>query len=386
MAEEERVGLFDPIQIGSVAIPNRVVISPMQQYNGTRDGFPTEWHSLHLPRFAVGGAGMVVTEALAVLPEGRLTWADLGLWDDAQIEPLARLAESVARHGAVACAQLNHAGRKASVQRPWHGFEPLTAADAEARGEMPWPTVSASAMPANPGWPTPAALDADGIGRALDAFAAAAGRARKAGFRALNVHGAHGYLIHAFLSPLSNHREDGYGGSLENRMRFAVEVADAVRSEWPSDLPLFYRLSCVDDNEGGWTIEDSVALAKVLKAHGVDAIDCSSGGLQRRTTTMVVPRYEGYQVPYAEEIKREAGIKTMAVGLIRDPHYADAVVAEGRADFVAIGREALFNPHWPAQAAVALGGPEAFDGWPPAYGWWLRVRSRTLEVSTAAKG
>ncbi len=386
MAEVGRIGLFDPIEIGSVVIPNRVVISPMQQYNGTRDGRPTAWHSLHLPRFAVGGAGMVVTEALAVLPEARLTWADLGLWEDGQIEPLARLVEAIEGFGAVACAQLNHAGRKGSVQRPWHGFNPLSAADGEARGETPWPTVSASAIEANPGWPVPQAIDADGIKRALDAFAASAARARKAGFRALNIHGAHGYLIHSFLSPLSNTREDDYGGSLENRMRFALEVADAVRSEWPADLPLIYRLSCVDDNEGGTQIEDSVALAKAFLKHGVDVVDCSSGGLQRRTTTMVVPRYEGYQVPYAEQIKREAGIKTMAVGLIRDPHYANSVVAEGRADFVAIGREALFNPHWPAQAAVALGGPEAFEDWPPAYGWWLRVRSRTLEVSTAAKG
>jgi len=386
MVDVQGPGLMDPIDVRSVSFRNRVVISPMQQYNGTREGYPTAWHTLHLPRFAMGGAGMVVTEALAVTQDSRLTWADLGLWEDGQIEPLARLVEAIEGFGAVACAQLNHAGRKASVQRPWHGFEPLSQADADARGEAPWQTVSASALPANPGWPTPQALDKAGIQRTLDAFAAAAGRARKAGFRALNIHGAHGYLIHAFLSPLSNQREDDYGGSLENRMRYALEVADAVRSEWPADYPLIYRLSCIDDTEGGWTIEDSVALAKAFRQHGVDVVDCSSGGLQRRTTTMVIPRYEGYQVPFAEQIKRESGILTMAVGLIRDPHYADSVVRSGRADFVAIGREALYNPHWPAQAAVALQGAEAFEAWPPAYGWWLKVRSRTLAVSTADKG
>ncbi|MCC7274044.1 MAG: NADH:flavin oxidoreductase/NADH oxidase [Alphaproteobacteria bacterium] len=376
--------LLQPIAVRGVGFRNRIVISPMQQYAGTPDGRPTEWHHQHLERYALAGAGLVIVEALAVCPAARLTWSDIGAWEDGQTAPLARLAEAITAHGSVAGAQLNHAGRKGSVQRPWHGFEPMGADDVRLRGEHPWETMSASAIPANPGWPTPRAATRDDIARSLEQFAAAARRVREAGFRVLNIHGAHGYLIHAFLSPLANTREDAYGGSLENRMRYALEVADAVRSEWPGDRPLFYRLSCVDDAEGGWSLDDTVALARAFARRGVDVVDCSSGGLQRRTTTAVVPRVDGYQVPYAERVRRDAGLATMAVGLIRDPRHADAIVAEGRADFVAIGREALFNPHWPMQAAVALRGPEAFDAWPPAYGWWLKMRSRTLAVSKAA--
>ena len=377
-------GVLDPITVRGVDFRNRIVISPMQQYAGTPDGMPTDWHVRHLSTYAAGGAGLVFTEALGICPEGRLTWGDIGAWNDGQTAPLARLAEVIAAHGAVPGAQINHAGRKGSVQRPWHGFDPMSAADVAARGEHPWPTVSASAIPANAGWPTPAAIDRDGIRRSLDQFAAATRRVREAGFQALNIHGAHGYLIHSFLSPLANTRDDEYGGSLENRMRYALEVADAARSEWPADKPIFYRLSCVDDGEGGWTLAETVALARAFADHGVDVVDCSSGGLGRRTTTAVVRRLPGYQVPYAERVRRDTGMKTMAVGLIRHPQLADAIVRDGRADFVAIGREALFNPHWPAQAAVALRGPDAFDGWPPAYGWWLKVRSRTLAVSETA--
>ncbi|BBK32960.1 NADH:flavin oxidoreductase / NADH oxidase [Allostella humosa] len=356
----------------------------MQQYAGTPDGMPTDWHVRHLSTYAAGGAGLVFTEALGICPEGRLTWGDIGAWNDQQTAPLARLAEVIAAHGAVPGAQINHAGRKGSVQRPWHGFEPMSQADVALRGEHPWETVSASALPANPGWPTPRAIGRDEIRRSLEQFAAATARVRKAGFQALNIHGAHGYLIHSFLSPLSNQRDDEYGGSLENRMRYALEVADAARSEWPSDLPIFFRLSCIDDVDGGWTLDETVTLSRAFADHGVDVVDCSSGGLGRRTTTAVVRREPGYQVPYAERVRRDTGMRTMAVGLIREPALAEAIVADGRADFVAIGREALFNPHWPAQAAVTLRGPDAFDGWPPAYGWWLKVRSRTLAVSQAA--
>ena len=384
MAASDLPALFRPIALRGVAFRNRIVISPMQQYAATADGRPTDWHHHHLVRFAIAGAGLVITEALGIAPEARLTWGDLGIWSDDQVPALRRLADAIAAAGAVPGAQLIHAGRKASVQRPWHGFEPMGADDVRLRGQHPWETVSASAIAANPGWPTPRAATRQDIAKSLDDFAAAARRVREAGFAVLNIHGAHGYLIHSFLSPLANTRDDDYGGSLENRMRYALEVADAVRSEWPSDRPLFYRLSCIDDAPGGWTIEDTVTLARAFAARGVDVVDCSSGGLQRRTTTAVVPRIDGYQVPYAERVRRDVGIATMAVGLIRDPHHADAIVAEGRADFVAIGREALFNPHWPIQAAVALRGPEAFDEWPPAYGWWLKMRSKTLAVSKAA--
>lgn len=373
--------LLTPITLRGVAIRNRIVISPMQQYAATAAGDPTEWHLVHLAKLAIGGAGLIFTEAMGISPEARLTWGDLGIWDDRFVPGLARLAEAMAAHGAVPGIQLNHAGRKGSVQRPWHGFDPLTGADLASRGEAPWQTVSASALPANPGWPTPLAIDRDGIRRSLDDFAAATRRARQAGYRAMNIHGAHGYLIHSFLSPLSNQRDDAYGGSLANRMRYALEVAEAVRSEWPADLPLFYRLSCVDDSDGGWTLDDTVALARAFATRGVDVVDCSSGGLGRRTTTALVTRVPGYQVPYAARVRHETGMPTMAVGLIRTAELAEAIVAEGRADFVAIGREALFNPHWPAQAAVALGGANRYDDWPPAYGWWLKARSRTLAVS-----
>ncbi len=380
----ETPALFRPIEVRGARFRNRIVISPMQQYAGTADGMPTDWHVRHLSTYAAGGAGLVFTEALGICPEGRLTWGDIGAWEDRQVAPLARLADVIAAHGAVPGAQLNHAGRKASVQRPWDGFNPMTQEDVALRGEPPWETVSASAIPATTGWPTPREITRDEIRRSLDQFAAATRRVREAGYQALNIHGAHGYLIHSFLSPLANRRRDEYGGSLENRMRYALEVADATRSEWPADKPIFFRLSCVDDVDGGWTLDETVALSRAFAGHGVDVVDCSSGGLGRRTTTAVVPRVPGYQVPYAERVRRDTGMRTMAVGLIREPQLAERIVADGRADFVAIGREALFNPHWAAQAAVALRGPDAFDEWPPAYGWWLKVRSRTLAVSEAA--
>ncbi len=385
MAHTQQARLLEPIAVRDVRFPNRIVISPMQQYAGTRDGRPTDWHHVHLSKLAIGGAGLIFTEALAICPEGRLTWSDLGIWLDEQVEPLARLAGAMAQYGAVPGAQINHAGRKASVQRPWDGFEPLTEADFAKRGDRPWPTVAPSPLAANPGWPIPRALGRDEIRRTLDQFAAAARRVRQAGFQALDVHGAHGYLIHTFLSPLSNARDDDYGGTFANRIRYALEVVDAVRSEWPADKPLFYRLSCVDDSEGGWTLDDTVALAREFGRRGVDVLDCSSGGLHKRTTTAIMPRIPGYQVPYAERVRRDTGMLTMAVGLIRDARHAESIVAEGSADFVAIGREALYNPHWPAQAAVALAGPERFDAWPPAYGWWLKMRDRVLLRSGLAR-
>ena len=374
--------LLEPLTLGSVTLPNRMVVSPMQQYMAGDDGHVRDWHFVHLGKLSVGGFGLVFTEALGISPEGRLTHNDLGVWDEAHVPGLARLAEGIAAAGAVPGAQLNHAGRKGSVAPPFHGFEPLTERDAAERGDAPWPTVSASAVAANPGWPTPAAIDGDGMARVLDGFAAGARRCREAGFQVLDVHGAHGYLIHSFLSPLANFREDDYGGSLENRMRFALEVADAVRSEWPADLPFFYRLSCVDDVEGGWTLDDSVVLARALAKHGVHVIDCSSGGLGRRTTPLIIPREPGYQVPLAERIRREAGVPTMAVGLIMDPVHANAIVASGQADLVAIGREALNNPNWGLHAAVALDGDAAYDDrWPPTYGWWLVRRSKALALT-----
>ncbi|WP_420992258.1 NADH:flavin oxidoreductase/NADH oxidase [Cupriavidus sp. 30B13] len=368
--------LFNTIEIRDLRIRNRIVISPMQQYRAERDGMPNNWHLSHLTKLAVGGAGLVFTEALATEESGRATHSDLGLWNDAQAEALRPIAEEIARQGAVPGAQLIHAGRKASVQKPWDGYQSLGAADA-ARGEEPWQVVGPSAIPANPGWQTPKAMSIDEIRRALDAFGVAARRAARAGFQVLNIHGAHGYLIHSFLSPISNHREDEYGVDLGGRMRFALEVAEAVRAEWPANLPIFYRLSCIDDLEGGWTLEDTIILARELGARGIDVIDCSSRGLGPRGTLATATQGEGFQVPFAARVRAETGIRTMAVGLIRQAAFANAVVEEESADFVAIGREALFNPHWPLHAALELGHDRRYDAWPDSYGWWLARRART---------
>lgn len=374
--------LLDPLSLGSVTFSNRMVVSPMQQYKAGDDGMPRDWHFVHLTKLAVGGFGLVFTEALGVEPKGRLTHRDLGVWDDSFVSPLARLADGIAAHGAIPGAQLNHAGRKGSVAPPFHGFLPLTNKDAQERGEAPWQTISASAVEANPGWHKPEAIDREGMDRVLDSFAAGARRCREAGFEVLDIHGAHGYLIHSFLSPLANFRDDDYGGSLENRMRFALEVADAVRSEWPADKPLFYRLSCEDDVDGGWTLDDSVILARALAKHGTNVIDCSSGGLGRRTTPAIIPRAPGYQVPFAARIRADADVSTMAVGLILDPHHANGIVVSGQADLVAIGREALHNPNWALHAAVVLEGDDAYeDRWPDTYGWWLVRRSKMLALS-----
>ncbi len=375
--------LFSPLTVRGVTLPNRIMVSPMQQYMAGHDALPSDFHIQHYGRQAISGAGTVMTEALIVSPEGRVTWHDLGIWTDEQADALARIAGLIDDAGAVPATQLLHAGRKGSVGRPWEGYNPLGEADA-ARGDPPYETVAASAVPANPGWHTPRALDEDGIARIIEAYAAGARRAAQAGFRFLEIHAAHGYLIHSFLSPLANRREDRWGGDLAGRMRFLLAVTEAVRANWPSDFPLSVRISSVDDQPGGWTIEDSVALARELKKLGVDFVDCSSGGLGERTTTKMIRRAEGYQVPYAERVRAGADISTIAVGLLTTPAYADGVIREGRADLVAIGREALFNPHWPLHAAQALGVDREFSKWPPAWGWWLEKRSRAARATLSS--
>ncbi len=373
--------LFAPLALRGVTLPNRIVISPMQQYMAGDDGAPTGFHRQHYGRLALGGPGLLVTEALAVVPEGRVTRHDLGVWSDDHVPALAGLVEEIARSGAVPGTQLIHAGRKGSVSRPWEGYAPLH----DGGGDRPWTTVAASAVPANPGWHVPVALDADGIARLLEHYAQAARRAADAGFRVLNIHAAHGYLLHSFLSPLANRRDDAWGGDFEGRIRLLLQVVEAVRSQWPGDRPLMVRLSCVDDQPGGWSLDESVALARRLGAAGVDVVDCSSGGLGERTTTRMVRRPEGYQVPYAERIRAEAGVPTMAVGLITTPGFADAAVRDGRADLVAIGREALHDPHWPLRAARALGVDDRFERWPPSWGWWLDKRERAARAGVPAE-
>ena len=348
--------LFRPISFRSVTVKNRIMMSPMCQYSA-EDGAPTDWHFAHLSARAVGGAGIVCTEVTHVEARGRITPRCLGLWNDAQRDKLARIVAFVASQGAVPGIQLGHAGRKASVAPPWEGGKPLRP-DAGA-----WRTIAPSALPYAPDWPVPEAMDKAALDIVAGAYAQAARRAREAGFRLIEIHGAHGYLIHEFLSPLSNKRTDDYGGPLENRARHLMDCIDAVRSEWPAELPLFLRLSITDWVEDGWGPDDAVALARMIKARGdVDVIDCSSGGSDPRQS---IPVHPGYQVPLAERIRRESGMATAAVGLIHSPDMAEEIVANGRADLVVLGRTLLHDPYWPLHAASVLKAKNV--AWPVQY-------------------
>ncbi|MGA8342615.1 MAG: NADH:flavin oxidoreductase/NADH oxidase [Candidatus Sulfotelmatobacter sp.] len=347
--------LFDPLAIREITFANRVFVSPMCEYSST-DGYANDWHLVHLGSRAVGGAGLVLTEATAVLPEGRISPQDLGIWMDDHIEPLARIVRFIHAQGAVAGAQLAHAGRKASTYRPWEG----TGTIPESAGG--WRKVVApSALPFADNYPMPQALTADGIQEIVNAFAAAARRTCEAGFRVIEIHAAHGYLLHEFLSPLSNQRSDAYGGSFENRTRMLREIVAAVRGVWPERAPLFVRISATDWVDGGWEIQQSLALARQLKGLGVDLIDCSSGGNAAHPKIPIGP---AYQTPFAEQIRREAGIMTGAVGMITSSSQAEHIVAGGRADAVLLARELLRDPYWPLRAARELGQPIS---WPVQY-------------------
>jgi len=364
--------LFSPVSLRKLRLRNRTVVSPMCQYSA-HDGFANDWHFVHLGQFAMGGFGLVFAEATAVLPEGRITHGDLGLWSDEHIAPMARIADYVHAQGAAIGIQLAHAGRKASMQRPWFGNAALGAAD-RARGDEPWPIVGPVAEPHNEGWLVPHALDKQGIARIVAAFGEAARRAHDAGIDAVEIHGAHGYLIHSFLSPVSNMRDDAYGRDLAGRMRFALEVARATRDAWPADKPLFFRASTVDGVEGGWSLDDTVALARELKAIGVDVVDCSAGGFLSSRLHLA----RGYLVANAARVRREAGIATQAVGFIVDAQQAEDVLRSGAADLVAVAREALVDPHWAGKAAVALEGDAGWAQWPAQYGWWLERRAALI--------
>ncbi|MDP6813025.1 MAG: NADH:flavin oxidoreductase/NADH oxidase [Alphaproteobacteria bacterium] len=375
-AETELPLLFQPITIKGMTARNRVVVPPMCQYSAV-NGRPNDWHLVHYGALARGGAGLIIAEAMAVEERGRITHGDLGLWTDELAGDMTRLIEIMKRHGAVPGVQIAHAGRKAATQRPWHGLGALNEDDI-ARGDVPWESVGASPLPAADGWLVPRQLAEAEIAGIVQAFADAARRAHQVGFEALEIHGAHGYLIQSFLSPLSNKRNDGYGGDLRGRMRLALEVTEAVRAAWPEDRPLFFRISSIDGFEGGWEIDDSVVLARELKALGVDCIDCSSGGNSASATASVIPRSRGFQVPYAAEVKRRAEIMTMAVGLILDGKHAEEILQSGDADLIAIGREVLYNPFWAVQAAQELGADTWFEMWPEQYGWWLDRRARSI--------
>ena len=293
-----------------------------------------------------------------------------------QVAPLKRIVDLLHRHGAAAGIQLGHSGWKGAGQRPWHGNGPLGEADRATRGEEPWPLVSASDTAFDAGFPTPAALDEAGMDRLVADFVDAVGRARQAGFDVVELHCAHGYLLHGFLSPLSNRRDDAFGGSLENRMRFPLSVAEAMREAWPAEKPMFARISAIDGVDYGWSLADSVAFARELKALGVDLVDCSTGGMKLPREHNLAARTPGFQAPFAGGVRREAGIATMAVGLIRDPAQAEAILQAGEADLIALGREMLFDPNWAAKATVALSGEAGWNAWPEAFGWWLQRRAR----------
>ncbi len=347
--------LFDALTIRGLTLPNRVFVSPMCEYSSA-DGFANDWHLVHLGSRAVGGAGLVLTEATAILPEGRISPQDLGIWSDDHIEPLARIVRFIHAQGSVAGMQLAHAGRKASTRRPWDGQGTVPE---DAGG---WTKVVApSALAFADGYPMPQALTIDGIREVVAGFAAAARRAAAAGFRVAEIHAAHGYLLHEFLSPLSNRREDAYGGSFANRTRLLHEVVAAVRAVWPERAPLFVRISATDWIEGGWDLEQSVELARGLKGAGIDLVDCSSGGNAPQARIPVGP---GYQTPLAERIRREADIRTGAVGMITSAPQAEQIVGTGQADAVIIARELLRDPYWPLTAARELGQVVA---WPAQY-------------------
>lgn len=368
--------LGSALSLRDVTMKNRIAISPMCQYSAI-DGMVGDYHFAHLARFALGGAGLVMVEATAVTAQGRITHGCPGLWEDAQIAPMARIAAFIRAQGSVPAIQLGHAGRKGSMQRPWYGNGPLNAEDA-ARGDHPWEIIAPSAIPMDEGWLTPRAMEQADMDALIAAWCAAAERALRAGFDVIELHAAHGYLLHSFLSPLSNQRNDAFGGDRAGRMRFPLQVVAAVREAWPDEKPLSVRISAVDGLEGGWEIEDSVAFARELKRLGVDLVDCSSGGLGGSATAVRIPRSYGFQVPFAEQVRHEADIRTIAVGLVVEPEMANAIVAQGKADIVALGREALVAPNWPHLAARTLSGKPSYDNWPPQAGWWLERRDASL--------
>jgi 2,4-dienoyl-CoA reductase-like NADH-dependent reductase (Old Yellow Enzyme family) len=340
--------LFSSLQLRGVTLRNRIIVSPMCMYSSD-DGFANDWHMVHLGSRAVGGAAAVMTEATAVTADGRISAQDLGIWKDAQVEPLARIFHFIEQHGAVPGMQLAHAGRKASTASPFRGGGPVPVA------EGGWSPIHApTALAFTDGWQTPRAMTADDITRVTEAFREATQRLVAAGGKILELHAAHGYLLHEFLSPLSNHRTDGYGGSFDNRIRLVVQVTDAVRRVWPESLPLFVRISATDWSDDGWTVEDSIALARRLQAHGADVIDCSSGGNLPQAKIPVGP---GYQVPFAERIRREAGIMTAAVGMITAAEQAEQILQIGQADAIVLARQLLRDPYWPIHAALELGAP-----------------------------
>ncbi|MCU1480928.1 MAG: hypothetical protein JWQ19_1714 [Subtercola sp.] len=370
--------LHSPLAIRGITLKNRIMVSPMCMYGAGLDGFATDFHVVHLGRFALGGAGLVMVEATAVEERGRISNGDLGLWNDAQIEPLARVARAVSGLGAVPAIQLAHAGRKAAISAPWNGMSPLTAEDA-LRGDTGWPVVGPTSTPAGTGWPTPSELSGSDIGEVIQNWADAARRAMDAGFDVIELHAAHGYLIHSFLSPISNTRTDEYGGSWQNRLRFPLELIDAVRGVMPADKVLMYRTSSVDGIEGGLSIDDTVRITDELVAHGVDVVDTSSGGVTaERSLDTRVRRGFAFHAGFSREIKQRTSALTATVGLVIDAEQAEALVREGFADIVAVGREMLNDPNWAHHTQRVLEGAN-YEAWRQESGWWLDKREAIID-------
>ncbi|WP_375450235.1 NADH:flavin oxidoreductase/NADH oxidase [uncultured Devosia sp.] len=364
--------LFTPLTLRGLTLKNRLAVSPMCQYSA-RDGLATDWHLVHLGRFGLGGFGLVTVEATAVTREGRITYADLGLWDDSQIDPLRRITSFLRTQGAASAIQLSHAGGKASSGVWWRQGVAETEAEKIEFGYEQWQPSAPSALSYGADDRPVAQLDDSGLQAIRDGFRTATQRALAANFDMVEIHAAHGYLLHQFLSPLTNRRSDGYGGDRPNRMRFPLEIAEIVRQEWPSDRPLMVRISAQERDPAGWQLADSVVLARELKARGVDLIDCSSGNGSSNTAFAL------YQVPLAETIRREAGIAVMAIGLITDAAAAEAVVADGHADLVALARGALEDPNWPVHARHLLGGDDdAYGHWPRQIGFVIQNKDREL--------
>ena len=376
--------LFTPLTIRGTTLKNRIVVAPMHQYAAV-GGHATDWHLMNIGRFATGGAGLVFIESTKVERRGCGTVGDLGIWHDDFIPQFRRMADFMRAHGCVPGLQIGHSGRKARLTRPWEGGKPLTPELAAAEGVTDfdaWELVAPSALPGGEGEPTPRALTSAEIPVLIQHWADAARRANEAGIEVLEIHAAHGYLLHQFLSPRANVRNDEYGGSEANRMRLVIEIVEAIRAVWPAEKPLFLRLSIQDD--AGWDPAQSTALARIVGPKGVDVIDCSGGGITGRPTAG--PGGYGYQVPFADELRREAAIMTMAVGLIVHADQAEAILQQGQADLIALAREILYNPNWPLDAARKLGAAVGFDSIPPQGGWWLAKRTGAVTPSTFGSG
>jgi 2,4-dienoyl-CoA reductase-like NADH-dependent reductase (Old Yellow Enzyme family) len=374
---DQRPLLFRPIAMRGVTARNRIMLGPMSQYLSI-DGNLTDWHLVHLGQYGIGGSGIVFSEETAVEARGRRTHQCAGIYTDDHVRGYRRITDFLKSMGAVPAIQLGHGGRRSSARAPWEGRRPLDANDAKL-GYAPWTTISSSAIPHGPGRAPPAALDRQGITDEINAWREAARRSADAGFDIVEIHGAHGYLINQFLSPVANHRTDAYGGDLQGRMRFALELVEGVRTAWPAEKPLFFRASVVDGKGGHWDIDDTVVFAKELKGRGVDVLDCSCGGLEGSSTLPAVPRHlPGYNVVYSDHVRREADMRTAVVGLITGPEQAEAILQAGHADIIAIAREMMCDPYWPVRAARSLGLKDWLDVLPAHYAFRLYPREEEL--------